>query len=238
MKKFLFIIFLITLFRPGISFAQQTLPGISVTNYSGKIIINWKNAYAVPVANINIQRSYDSLKNYTTIGSVLNPLNEENGYSDNDPPYTKMYYRVFIAFDGGAYIISPSVRPVKAEQVTDRAIKDNRFPWQIDPRSDSTFQSPPLKNDVFYPSLRIFTAKDNTVVIHLPDATLKNYTAKFFNESRKQLFELTSLKDEYLIIEKVNFGRAGWYYFELYHDGKVLEKNRFFIPKDGKINND
>lgn len=243
MKKYLLIIFLFTLFTASRSSAQKTLPGISVTNYSGRVIISWKNAYALPVTNINIQRSYDSLKNYTTIGSVLNPQNKENGYSDNEPPYNKMYYRVFIAFDGGSYIISPPVRPVKAAPLTnntaDSANTDKLFPWQIDPRTDSTYQSPPLggKNEVVYPSLRIFTSRDNTVVIYLPDAAVKKYTAKFFNESEKQIFELTALKEEYLIIEKVNFGRAGWYYFELYEDGKLLEKNKILVPKDGKINN-
>lgn len=248
MKKFLLIVLMLTLFAAGSASAQQILPGISVTNYRGKILISWKNTYKLPVSNINIQRSYDSLKNYTTIGSVLNPQNEENGYSDNEPPYNKMYYRVFIAFEGGSYIISPSVRPVKAlplptsdSTTTDSTKTDNRLPWQLDPRRDSTYQAPPpppvVKNEVVYPSLRIFTGRDNNIIIHLPDAAIKKYTAKFFNDAEKQIFELTTLKDEYLILEKVNFGHAGWYFFELYEDGKLLEKNKFLVPKDGRINN-
>ena len=54
---------------------QKTLPAISVTNINGKIIVSWKNAYTIPLSTLSIQRSYDSLKNYTTIGSVLNPQN-------------------------------------------------------------------------------------------------------------------------------------------------------------------
>jgi hypothetical protein len=246
MKRYLLIALLPVLFAANNSSAQQTLPSISVTNYNGKIIIDWKNAYALPVANISIQRSYDSLKNYTTIGSVLNPQNQENGYSDAEPPYNKMYYRVFIAFEGGAYIISPPVRPVKDNAVADNTLPQAHFPWQIDPRTDSSFQAPPsittippppVRNIVVYPSMRIFTARDNNVVIYLPDATEKKYSVKFFDDSEKKIFELNSLKDEYLIIEKVNFVRAGWFYFELYEDGKLLEKNKFLVPKDGKINN-
>jgi hypothetical protein len=52
-----------------------------------------------------------------------------------------------------------------------------------------------------------------------------------------KLFELTNLKEEYLIIEKVNFIRSGWYRFELFESGQLVEKNKFFIPKDGKITN-
>lgn len=233
MKKNLLIIFLFTFFTVSRSLAQQTLPRISVTNYSDNIIISWKNSYSLPVTNINIQRSYDSFKNYTTIGSVLNPQNKENGYSDNEPPYNKMYYRVFIAFEGGSYIISPAVRPVKSFPIT-----GNSPDGQVDPRTDSGYQAPPLIiNGVISPSLRIFTSKDNNLVINLPDAAIKKYTVKFFNEFEKQIFELTALKDEYLIIEKVNFVKAGWYYFELYEGGKLLEKNKFLVPKDGKINN-
>jgi hypothetical protein len=236
------------MFAAGKVSAQQILPGIRVMNYSDKIIIDWKNEYQLPVSNINIQRSYDSLKNFTTIGTVLNPQNKENGYSDNEPPYNKMYYRVFIAFEGGSYIISPSVRPVKLPPVIisdtlitgDTTITKDQplLPWQVDPRADTAFQAPPpVKNEIAYPSLRIFTAKDNNVIIHLPDALLKKYEVKFFDHLEKELFQLSSLTDEYLIIEKVNFRHSGWFYFEIYEDGKLIEKNKFFVPKDGKINN-
>jgi hypothetical protein len=89
-----------------------------------------------------------------------------------------------------------------------------------------------------FPSKWVFTARDNNVVIHLPGAETKKYTANFLDESGKPLFELTNLKEEYLIIEKVNFARSGWYNFELFENGKLVEKNRFFIPKDGKVTNE
>jgi hypothetical protein len=43
--------------------AQDTLPSITVKNYSGQVVVSWVNNYKAPVATINIQRSYDSLKN-------------------------------------------------------------------------------------------------------------------------------------------------------------------------------
>ena len=230
--------------------AQQVLPGISVKNLNGKIIVSWKNEYKVPLTTINIQRSYDSLKNYTTIGSVLNPQNSENGYADANPPYNKMYYRIFIAFEGGAYIISTPVRPEKDSGVNSNPVV--RYPWQADPSLDPTIQSPPVVTTpglpvtpvipaapvITYPSRWIYTAKDNNVIIHMPDAATKKYTAVFFDEQEDKIFELTNLKEEYLIIEKVNFHRSGWYRFELFESGKLVEKNKFFIPKDGKITNE
>lgn len=245
MKKIFLLLFLSAL---SCSFlhAQEILPGISVRNTSGKIIVSWKNEYQKPVSTINIQRSYDSLSNYTTIGSVLNPQNKENGYADLTAPYNKMYYRVFIAFEGGSYIISGAVRPVKDTGAF--APSSVKYPWQVDPLADPNITVPPPPNInlpatpntpvIPYPSKWVFTARDNNVVIHLPEVETKKYSVKFFDELDKPLFELNNLKDDYLIIEKVNFKKSGWYHFEVFENGKPVEKNRFYIGKDGKVTND
>ena len=218
--------------------AQKILPGITVKNFSGKIIVSWKNEFVTPVSNILIQRSYDSLKNYTSIGSVLNPQSRENGYADINPPYTKMYYRVSVSFEGGSYVISTPVRPVKdipagIEDSAKITGDDSRYPWQSNPFADSILLSK-SKNEITYPSQRIFTARDNNLVIHLEDAGTKKYTAKFFDEKDSLLFELTRLNDEYLIIEKVNFIHPGWFHFEIYESGKLIEKNKFQILRELK----
>jgi len=231
----------------------NALPNLTVKNIGGQIVVSWVNNYRVTVTAINIQRSYDSLRNYTTIGSVLNPQSEENGFADANPPYNKMYYRVFISFDGGSYQFSKVVRPVKEViQVVDAA--DTSFPFLAGGRDKSTIQGindprqkgqipiipktnlPPINNTeiITYPSRRIYTGKDNNIIIYLPDAETKKYTVKFFDENDAPVFDLNKLHEQYLIIEKVNFVHAGWFYFEIYENGKIIEKNRFYIPKDGK----
>jgi hypothetical protein len=215
--------------------AQEILPGISVRNNNGKIIVSWKNEYQQNVTTINIQRSYDSLNNYSTIGSVLNPLNKENGYADLTAPYNKMYYRVFIAFEGGSYLLSKPVRPVKdTASFTQNKVL---YPWQVNPGADPSIQVPPVTNG-FIASKTVFTARDNNVVIHLADVESKKYTVKFFDELDNLLFELPQVKEDYLIVDKVNFKRSGWFYFEVFENGKSIEKSKFFIAKDGKITND
>ena len=239
----IFLLFLGAVFFGHSLQAQEILPGITVRNSGGKIIVSWRNEYQKPVSNISIQRSYDSLNNFTTIGSVLNPQNKENGYADLTPPYNKMYYRLFIAFEGGSYIISTPARPTKdTGAMVSSAV---RYPWQVDPSADPNIQVPPppspnLPNApvIPYPSRWVFTARDNNVVIHLPDVETKKYSVKFFDELDKQIFELTNLKDDYLIIEKVNFKKSGWYHFELFENGLSVEKNRFYIAKDGRVTND
>ncbi|MEN9568937.1 MAG: hypothetical protein RL172_168, partial [Bacteroidota bacterium] len=73
-------------FIPGSTQAQDTLPIISVKKISDKVIVSWVNNYGANISTINIQRSKDSLKNYTTIGSVLDPMNKENGFVDGRVP--------------------------------------------------------------------------------------------------------------------------------------------------------
>ena len=209
---------------PALTNAQAPLPIIAVKNLNNKIIVSWINPYTKPITALNIQRSYDSLKNYYTIGSVLSPQSKENGFADANPPYQKMYYRVFIAFEGGAYVITPSSRPVR-----DTSSMDIGFLLNGLGRDTATVdgKSP-------YYSAVIFTAKDNNVVIRLPDAATKNYSVKFFDETEKFLFEITKLKEDYLIIEKGNFVHSGWFRFTLFENGKQIETNIFQIMKDTK----
>ena len=111
MRRFFLILFLILTITIHFAFGQEFLPNISIISHNGKVVVSWQNNYKKTISNILIQRSYDSLKNFSTIGTVLNPLNKENGYMDANPPYKRMYYRVLISFDGGAYEIGKSVRP-------------------------------------------------------------------------------------------------------------------------------
>lgn len=90
---------------------QATLPDFTLKNTNGKIGIFWLNDYKRQVKGISVQRSYDSTKNFFSIASILNPQNSINGFIDSLLPYNKMYYRLFIGFDTGVYIITKSKRP-------------------------------------------------------------------------------------------------------------------------------
>jgi hypothetical protein len=217
LKPLLTTIFFVTLFASK-SFAQDTLPYISVKNFSGKIIVSWKNTYGANISTINIQRSYDSLRNFTTIGTVLEPMNRENGFVDSRPNGDKAFYRVFISFEGGRYIFTKSYRPVK-DTISNIPVKIDLYNNTEIPKG-------------FIPSRYIYTGKNDNVVISLPDAESKKYSIKFFDESEKLVFELKQITEPYLIIEKVNFMRSGWYYFQLYNNGVLEEKHKFFIPKE------
>jgi hypothetical protein len=207
--------------------AQDTLPAISVKNRNGKIIISWKNAYGAQINNINIQRSTDSIKKFSTIGSVLNPMNRENGYVDSKAPTGKIFYRVFVAFDGGSYLFTHSYSPVldTSNEMVPGVIVEEKKDF---PRPGS---------NAFVPSKFVFTGRDNNVIINLQDAANRKFSIKFFDENDNPIFEIHKINEPYLILEKVNFLHAGWFKYHLFDNDVLIEKFKFYIPKDSKNTN-
>lgn len=214
------------------SHAQDTLPRLTVRNISNKIIISWRTTYGARISTINIQRSADSIKNFTTIGSVLEPNNRENGFVDSKAPNPNMFYRVFIAFDGGRYAFTRSYKPFI--DTTTAAPNTLIEPPVMEPPKNIVVPVTPPVPSGFTPSKFIFTGKDNNVVIDLADAATLKYSIKFFDDDDNPVFEISKVNDPYLIIEKVNFLHAGWFYFKLYENGVLKEKNHFYIPKEGR----
>ena len=71
---------LLVLLMANSAAGQDTLPRFSaVIKANGKIVLSWHNSYPV-VNQISIQRSKDSLKNFTTILTVPDPTIPENGF--------------------------------------------------------------------------------------------------------------------------------------------------------------
>ena len=239
MKKVVFVLYLFFAFSFQNLSAQNSLPEITVRNFNGKIIISWLNDYKKKVSDILVQRSYDSLKNFTTIGTVLIPQNLENGYPDLNPPYNKMYYRVTIVFEGGTYTVGPSTRPVKEKVILESTDSSLIKFLRDSAKKDSLLTGNQLKDKIpINPiSKRIYTVKNNNVVIELPDAVTKKYAVRFYDETGKLVVDLKKITEDYLFIEKVNFIRSGWFVFEIYCDDKLIEKNSLYINKDPRVPN-
>lgn len=265
MIRLRYIFFLLLISIGSKSFSQDTLPKISVKNISNKIIVSWKNSYGANISTINIQRSYDSIKNFTTIGSVLEPMNRENGFVDNKAPTEYVFYRVFIAFEGGRYVFSKSYRPVKDSlaDISSLPMPVENKPEDNGPAPVETIIAvpppitkpiagtkagiklyrvppplplppPPAPKNLFIPSKFIYTGKDNNVIIDLTMTSGNRFSVKFYDDKDNSIFEIKKLTEPYLIIEKVNFKHAGWFYFKLFDNGILKEKKQFYIPKEGK----
>ncbi len=78
----------------------------------------------------------------------------------------------------------------------------------------------------------IFSTREGFINIKLPNAGTKNYRVIFFEEDGTQLFEITKIKEPVLTIDKANFIHAGWFLFDLYENGVLLERNKFYVARD------
>lgn len=217
--------------------SQDTLPQISVTKLGDKVLVSWINNFQ-DVTVINIQRSFDSSRNFRTIGTVINVSAKNNGFVDAQDLPSPKYYRVFLSFEGGKYLFSRAYRPVadtnlRSSEVVE-AIENHDSKEVRDDRAIKNVTPPVPARRLFVPSPHVYTGRENNVIISLPDAAKKSYSVKFFEDDGTPLFEIRKITEPYLILDKVNFIHSGLFDFELFADGQLVEKHKFFIPRDGK----
>jgi hypothetical protein len=237
MKKFFFLFFSLII-SLGLFAQKDTLPNFSAIKKDGIISISWINGFK-NVTQINIQRSKDSLKNFSTIHSLLNPNVKTYSYVDKTAKNDSGFYRIFILFEGSHYVFTTSrhllIDTIKASVLHPGLIQNEKVKQKDEKENEYRLKeektSPPPK-PVWVPSLTIFTGDDGNAIIKLPDATLKKYSVKFLKEDGSLLFLIPQIKETYLILDKVNFLKSGWYFFELTEDGKLKERNKFLITRD------
>jgi hypothetical protein len=134
--RFRLVLFFICLSFGASVVAQDTLPKFSaVMKSNGKVIISWHNQFQ-SLSQLSIQRSFDSLKNFTSLLTVPDPNVAENGFVDAKAPNSKMYYRLFIVFGSGSYIFSKSQRaqstaPDQVDNTEDKEIKSRNDDQRI-----------------------------------------------------------------------------------------------------------
>lgn len=98
--------------------------------------------------------------------------------------------------------------------------------------ADTIVIRPFVAKEIYRPSKYVFTEKDGNIRILLTDAGSKKYSLKFFEEDHTEIFEIKHISDPLVIMDKTNFIHSGWFLFELYEDGKLREKHKFYVPRD------
>lgn len=199
--------------------AQNPLPDLSVDSLGkGRTRISWINPYGEGLIQLSVQSSYDSIKDFRTFFSSPSPQLPQNGYVDARPHTGKIYYRVFYAFAGGSYAFSTSkpvgYGPVKQTDEPDATIT-------------TTTSNPNNAASRF-----ITVNAHGFAEIKLPDAAEKKYRIIFFDDQNNKLFTLNKVPDIDLVLDKTNFMRAGYYFFEIYNGDKLVERNKIYLPKE------
>jgi hypothetical protein len=226
-----FILFLLV--HPGKLFAQDTLPKISIKTISNKVIVSWRNEYQKPVTVIDIQRSTDSLRNFFTIGTILNPLDEDNGFVDTKPLRGKSYYRVFIAFEGGDYVFSRSYSRPRND---DNAAKEVDVPVET---------KLPVKTPSSYKSTTTKTPpKKNNDAIEIVPVVIAKRTKEDVTVAQEDLLQLRRFPKTIVIVDSANIKRLKIatinipsliryrLVIDICHDSRDLKRMRINIRRD------
>jgi hypothetical protein len=129
---------------------------------------------------------------------------------------------------------SPDSALTAAEIVIIKRYRNNRLekiPDSLTRRIDAMIRMS-NKPVIIVPMYRIISNKEGQVQITLKDHAQKKYSIRFYEDDDSFLFELKNIHEASLLMDKSNFIHAGWFKSELYDNGKLIEKNRFYIPRE------
>lgn len=89
-----------------------------------------------------------------------------------------------------------------------------------------------IPKPVWKPSVYVYTNNSGYVTLSLPNADKEHYKLVVYDMDDREQFSIAHVREPELILDKSNFKKAGWYKFELFMNGNLLDKNRFFLPKN------
>jgi hypothetical protein len=223
---------------------QDTLPKFSaVAKANGKVIISWRNTYR-KVNQISIQRSYDSLKNFTTLLTVPDPSIPENGFVDSKPPGTNVYYRLFILLSNSKYLFSKSRRAIP-EQVAESQIAASQQEPEALPKIDNLRivylqpESTPLSRPVVVGPSTISGAStievEKTIYIRENDSVIGKIQGKLLRQFRDSILNKT--KDTILFVQADTVLIKPYIAPLVVNEGKETYKvsTHVFTAKDGNV---
>jgi hypothetical protein len=242
----LFLLLTVILFS-SLAEAQDPLPAFEVRDIgSGRIVISWYNNYP-KIAQLTIQRSFDSLRGYKSILTVPDPAAVQNGFADTKAVNDHMFYRLYILLDKGEYFFTAPKQPVKqaagamgdtGPMATNTSYTTSTYaPAGGDPKNSVAkvpFNvSPQSDPDAYAPSLYVYAQPDGNIRIDVPNKKrYAGYRIKFYEADKQPLFELKQLPAPSFLLDKTNFLHGGWFLFELYEESRLVERHKVFLEKD------
>ena len=99
MQRILLVVCTLVIFTSLVK-AQKQLPDFSAEDLGkNKIRISWVNPFNEGCIQLNVQFSFDSVKNFRTIFATESPQLPQNGFIYTTPYTGKFYYRIFYILD-------------------------------------------------------------------------------------------------------------------------------------------
>lgn len=168
MKK-IFLLLIPVLFSKTVLHAQGNLNMAISKVADNKVRIEWQNPYGDSVVQLNVQRSWDSARNFMTIFVPLSPQLPVNGYVDQTDGYNARYYRIFYVLADGRFFFTRSKKNSTGSDFTSEIPEDKA--------ADKNFL--------------IVIHDDDTVIAQLNYEGYKKFRDSIVNYTRDTLYSLT-----------------------------------------------
>ena len=91
-----------------------------------------------------------------------------------------------------------------------------------------------LNQQIYEPSGFIYTNIEGNLIVVLPEPLKRHFSLYVYQEDGTPIFNMKNIKESKLLIDRSNFIHSGWFKYELFDGQKSKEKNKFFIPAEGK----
>lgn len=210
--------------------AQPTLPNIMCVREGGTVRLLWSCQYD-GVKAIVVNRSYDSLKNYSQIGTVGDVKKGIQSFVDERPLAGRSYYKVIVVFRSGLnWSSNHCVLTMNGSAVNDTA--GEKQGEAVAPRIKFKLTMPELDLDAMYTD-PIYVRNNKTtghLDVRLPaDHSMHNWSLEFYDKKKQAVLSIPLVKARNLVIDKRNFRRRGLYRFELRKDGVVFEWGHIIV---------
>jgi hypothetical protein len=166
--------------------AQDTLPDFTVEDKGeGRIVVSWHNPYN-NLVQLAVQRSFDSVKKFSSVFSATSPELPLNGFSDKVPPGIKYFYRIFYVMKGGTYYFSKSKKPgsLSAGEKTYDSRRDKLDEEMVERLENATKDSTEVMRPIF--------VKTRTGVLTMMPADFINYRDSIMTRTNDTLVQVST----------------------------------------------
>jgi hypothetical protein len=208
------------------------LPSLQIETQNAQNKISWNSQYD-GIKSIAVQRSNDSVKNFSAIGTINNPKKGMGSFLDQHPLVGKNFYRLSIEFAGdvnwSSNIYKVMLDSATIAQSLESKLNTGLTNAKIDGSStvgkNSANANGTTATDFYYtPSSHIYTnSYTGHINISLGDAVAKKYNVRFLDPNKNEVLKISRILKTHLILDKNNFNNKGTYKFELLNGQELVE---------------
>jgi len=244
--RFFSVFAFLLLILAGRAAAQPLLPDIIGVTQKGVNILAWTAQYD-GLKSIAVQRSSDSVYNFTTIGYVKNLKKGPQGFIDGHPNPGANWYRLYIVFSSdltwysnrfklrvdSADLVKAAVLPpndslqrlVKTAATALAGVKvDSATGLTIGKIPDALPDPAAVAVETYIRSQYVFTNPfTGHVNVEVPAVRTTSYTIQFFDAQNRRVLEIPRVPESPIVIDKRNFQRKGLYRFDLLRNREKWE---------------